>query len=57
MPRDSALLYPNKQPAGNDPPKYRGFLKLSDGRCFWVSAWGRSVHGETVVELRLTPKS
>ena len=29
MPRDSCLLYPNKQPTGVDPPKYRGFLKLA----------------------------
>lgn len=57
MPRNSALLYSNKQPAGRDPPMYRGLLKLSDGRCFWVSAWGRKVNSETVVELQLTPKS
>ena len=56
MPRDSCLLYPNKQPTGVDPPKYRGFLKLADGRCYWVSVWGRTVNSETVVELRLTPK-
>jgi hypothetical protein len=57
MPRDSALLYPNKDPRGDDPPRYRGFLKLADGSCFWISAWGRTVKGETVVELRLTPKN
>jgi hypothetical protein len=57
MPRNSTLLYPNKQPAGADPPQYRGFLKLTDGQTFWISAWGRLVNGQTVVELKLTLKN
>jgi hypothetical protein len=50
MPRDSCLLYPNKQPRGEDPPKYRGLLKLADGATYWVGAWARTVKDEVVVE-------
>jgi hypothetical protein len=56
MPRNSALLYPNRNPKDSHSPKYLGLLKLDDGRVFWVGIWRAFVNGEPVVELKLSEK-
>lgn len=56
MPRGACLLYRNRKPKGDDPWSYYGVLKQEDGQMFWVLAWPRVVNGETVIELKFTPK-
>jgi hypothetical protein len=56
MPRNSALLYRNRNPKDSNSPPYRGVLKLDDNRTFWVGAWRVTVNGEPVIELRLIEK-
>jgi hypothetical protein len=57
MPKNSALLYPNRKPKNKSSPRYLGVLRLDDGRKFWAGLWRRTTNGETVVELRLEPKT
>jgi hypothetical protein len=56
MPRNSALLFRNKARTHADASHFRGLLKLASGESFWVGLWPRTVHGEPVFEIRLTPK-
>jgi hypothetical protein len=57
MPRNSALLFPNKAPrSGADWAHYRGVLRLLDGRFFWAGIWPRICNGRPVLELRLELK-
>jgi hypothetical protein len=59
MPRNSAILYrnPSRQP-GPDGSHYRGLMRLlDDGRTYWVGLWPRTVHGQLVYEIKLSPKS
>jgi hypothetical protein len=57
MPRNSTILYRTPSPrSGADPAHYRGMLRLRDGRLFWIGGWFRTVNGQTVLELRLTPR-
>jgi hypothetical protein len=55
MPPDSAILYKNTSPRGEDPSTYRGLLRLESGERFWVGLWPRTVNGKVCVELRLVP--
>ena len=56
MPRDSAILYPNPRPRGEDPPAYIGIMRSALGELFWLAAWGRTVAGRAVIEIRMQPK-
>ena len=56
MPRNSAVLYRNARPKGEDSPAYAGVLRMIDGRKFWALVWPRTVKGKTVVELKLVEK-
>jgi hypothetical protein len=59
MPRNSTILYRNPPPrAAADWPSYRGVLRLlHDGKVFWVSLWPRTVRGQLVYEIKLSPKT
>jgi hypothetical protein len=57
MARESCLLYPNKDPRGDDPCHYRGVMKDSDGRAWWLGAWVRTVAGQRVLEVQRAPKN
>jgi hypothetical protein len=57
MPRDSCLLYPNRDPRGDDPAHYRGLMKDADGSLYWVGLWVRIVKGQKVLEIRRVPKT
>jgi hypothetical protein len=59
MPRNSAILYSTPPPRPEvDWPHYRGMLRLlHDGKMFWVGLWPRTVHGQLVYEIKLTPKT
>jgi hypothetical protein len=59
MPRNASILYPNPPPrSGADWPSHRGLLRLlPDGKMFWVGLWPRTVRGQLVYEIRLTPKT
>jgi hypothetical protein len=58
MPRNSTILYHNPPPcSGADRPSYRGLLRLlHDGKTFWVWLWPRTVRGQLVYEIELSPK-
>ena len=53
MPRDSALLYPNRKPKDAHSPFYLGLLKTANGSVYWAVIWIRLVKGERVLELRI----
>jgi hypothetical protein len=57
MRRGSCILYKNRNPTGQDPPEYLGVLRTPDTSLYWVAAWGRTVNGNVVIELSVTPKS
>jgi hypothetical protein len=57
MPRNACLLYKNHNPKDAQAASYRGVVRLEDGQTFWVGAWPRTVKGETVIELRFSPKN
>jgi hypothetical protein len=56
MLRDSAILYANRDPRGDDPAHYRGVMKDADGSIHWIRLWVRLVKGEKVLEIRRVPK-
>jgi hypothetical protein len=57
MPRNSALLFPNQAPrSGADWARYRGFLRMLDGRFYWAGIWQRICSGRLVLELKLELK-
>jgi hypothetical protein len=56
MPRDSALLYPNKKPRDEDSPHYFGVMVTKDGTSYWVGAWTATVKGQDVIKIKLIPK-
>jgi hypothetical protein len=57
MPRESCLLYRNKDPRGADACHYRGIMRDSDGRDYWVALWVRVVKGQRVLEIRRVLKT
>jgi hypothetical protein len=57
MPRESWILYRNRDPRGADPAHYRGIMRDSDGRVFWITLWVRQVKGERALEIRRVPKT
>jgi hypothetical protein len=54
--RGTCILYKNSHTAGEDPAQYLGVLRTLDGNLHWVCAWGRTVNGNVVIELAVTPK-
>jgi hypothetical protein len=57
MKRDSCILYPNKTPHGDDPADFRGLMRDSDGRDWWLGCWLRIVKGQRVLEIRRVLKT
>jgi hypothetical protein len=57
MPRNSALLYKNKNPKDANASHYRGLLKLENGQSYWVGLWIRQLDDERVLEVKLVPKT
>jgi hypothetical protein len=57
MPRNSTLLYRNKAPKDARASHYRGLLKMLNGDSYWIGLWVRTVNGERVLELKLSPKT
>jgi hypothetical protein len=54
MPRNSALLFLNQVPrSGADWARYRGVLRMLDGRLYWAGIWERTCNGRLVLELKL----
>lgn len=56
MPRDCALLYPNKKPRDENSPQHLGIMKTKDGVLYWVGAWMGTVKGQEVIKIKLVPK-
>ena len=56
MPRNSALLYPNKKPKDANSPEYIGIMKTREGALFWVGAWRGLVNGQETIKIKLMPK-
>jgi hypothetical protein len=56
MPRNSTLLYRNKNPKDATSSYYRGLLKLENGDAYWCGLWVRRLGDERIFEIRLARK-
>jgi len=56
MPPDSGLLYKSSPVGTSDPHSYIGVVRVLQPGLYWARLWPRTVNGEVVVELQLTPK-